>query len=61
MSLSEPPDIEQTIFSYLGLLIIDHALIKLSPIVLFFGQFLIKSVTFSEGVIFLFLPPPRLF
>lgn len=61
MSLSEPPDIEQTIFLYLGLLIINHALTKLSPIILFVGQFFIKSVKFSEGVIFLFLPPPRLF
>ena len=39
ISLSDPPDIEQTILSYLLLFIFDHALTKLSPIVWFLGQF----------------------
>ena len=39
ISLSDPPDIEHTIFLYLLLFIFDHALIKLSPIISFLGQF----------------------
>ena len=57
-SLSEPPDIEQTIFLYRGLFIFAHALIKLSPIVWFTGQFSNNSSRLwaLDRLLFLSLP-----
>ena len=48
MSESEPPDIEQHTFLYLGLFIILHALIRLSPIVLLHGA--VSSNSSSEMI-----------